>query len=99
MTKIELIELSLIHLPPKEYMVDIVASKYDIEIVRLPVKHFVLNPIEFTWAGLKNYVRKHSVRFSLNDIAQLCSERLAVCGPEHVAGYFLHIHENEEIRI
>ncbi|CAF1503947.1 unnamed protein product [Rotaria sp. Silwood1] len=74
MTKAELIALAFIHLPPKEYIVDKVASKYDIEIVRMPVKHCVLIPIELGWAGLKNYVRKYNVRFSLNDIAQLFNE-------------------------
>ncbi|CAF3934653.1 unnamed protein product [Rotaria sp. Silwood1] len=80
-----------------QYIVDNVASKYNIEVVRIPVKHCVLNPIELAWAGLKNYVRKHNVRFSLNDIAQLCNEWLAACGPEYVAGYLSHVHKNEEI--
>ena len=96
MTKAELIELARVHLPPKEYIVDKVASKYGIEIVRLPLKHCVLNPTEFCWTALKNYARKHNVHFSLNDVARLCSEWLAACGPEHVAGYFSHVQENEE---
>ncbi|CAF1104810.1 unnamed protein product [Rotaria magnacalcarata] len=84
-------------LPPKEYIVDKVASKYDIEIVRIPIKHCVLNPIELAWSGLKNYVRQQNIRFSLNDIEQLCSEWLAACDPEHVSGYFTHVHKHEEI--
>ncbi|CAF4425847.1 unnamed protein product, partial [Rotaria sp. Silwood2] len=42
MTKAELIPLAFNHLPPKEFIVDKIANKYDIEIVRIPVKHCVL---------------------------------------------------------
>ena len=97
MTKAELIELALIHLPSKKYIVDKVASKCNTEIVRLPVRHCTLNPIKFGWADLKNYVRKYNVRFNLNDIPQLCSEWLAACDSEHVAGYLSQLYENEEI--
>jgi hypothetical protein len=97
MTKAELIQLAIIHLPPKEFIVDKVASKYNIEIVRIPVKHCVLNPIALDWAGLKNYVRQQNVRFSLNDIGQLCNEWLVACGPEHASGYFTHVYKQEEI--
>ncbi|CAF3865788.1 unnamed protein product [Rotaria sp. Silwood1] len=97
MTKAELIQLAFAHLPPKEFLVDKVASKYNIEIVRIPVKHCVLNPIELRWSGLKNYVRRQNVHFSLNDVEQLCNEWLAACTPEHASGYFAHVYKHEEI--
>ena len=96
MTKPELMQLAFSQLPPKQYIVDKVANKYDIEIVRIPVKHCVLNPIELAWAGLKNYVRQQNVRFSLNDVAQLCNEWLAACGPENASNYFAHVYKHEE---
>ena len=99
MTKAELIELALIHLPSRKYIVDKVTSKCNTEIVRLPVRQGVLNPIEFGWADLKNYVRKHNVRFSFNDIAQLCSEWLAARDSEHVAGYLSHLYKNEMFKV
>ena len=51
MTKAELIQLAFNHLPPKEFIVDKIANKYDIEIVRIPVKHCV--PIAVPSTGLK----------------------------------------------
>ncbi|CAF1250886.1 unnamed protein product [Didymodactylos carnosus] len=96
MTKAELIQLAFSNLPPKEFIVDKVANKYDIEIVRIPMKHCVLNPIQLAWAGLKNYVRQQNVRFSLNDIAQLYNEWLAACGPEHACSFFEHLYKHEE---
>ncbi|CAF1542680.1 unnamed protein product [Rotaria sordida] len=74
MTKVELMQLVFTHLPPKEFIVDKVATKYNIEIVRIPVKHCVSNPIELGWAGLKNYVQQQNVRFRLDNIEQLCNE-------------------------
>ena len=96
MTKAELIQLAFMHLPPKEFIVDKVASKYNIEIIKIPVKHCVLNPIELAWVGLKNYLRKQNVCFSLEDVGQLCNEWLAACGPDHVSGYFSHVYKSEE---
>ncbi|CAF4267675.1 unnamed protein product [Rotaria sordida] len=52
MTKVELMQLVFTHLPPKEFIVDKVATKYNIEIVRIPVKHCVSNPIELGWAAV-----------------------------------------------
>jgi len=96
MTKAELIQLAFSQLPPKQYIVDKIANKYDIEIVRIPVKNCVLNPVELAWAGLKKYVLQQNVRFSLNDVAQLCNEWLAACGPENASGYFAHVYKHEE---
>ncbi|CAF3038504.1 unnamed protein product [Rotaria sp. Silwood2] len=84
-------------LPPKEFLVDKLASKYDVEIVRILVKRCVLNPLKRGWARLKNYVRQQNVHFNLNDIQQLCNECLSVCGHEHTAGYFAHDDKHEEI--
>jgi len=97
MTKAELLELAFQHLPPREYIVDRAAMKFDVQIVRIPVKHCVLNPIELVWSGLKDYVRKQNVRFNLNDISQLCNEWLSSLGPEHAIGYFKHVEKHEQI--
>ena len=52
MTKSELIQLAFSQLPPKQYIVDKVVHTYNIEIVRIPVKYCVLNPIELTWEAV-----------------------------------------------
>ncbi|CAF0957803.1 unnamed protein product [Rotaria sordida] len=97
MTKAELTQSVFTHLPPKEFIVDKVASKYNTEMVKILMKHCVLNPIELGGEGLKNYVRQQNVRFRLDDIEQLCNEWLAACSPEHASAYFAHIYKQEEI--
>ena len=97
MTKTELIQLALSHLPLRQFIIDKIANKYDVEVVRIPVKHYILNPAELGWAGLENYVRQRDVRFNVNDVAQLCSEWSAICDPKHVSSYFDHIYKHEEI--
>ncbi|CAF4509343.1 unnamed protein product [Didymodactylos carnosus] len=97
MTKAELLEIAYKNLPLKEFMPDKAASKFGVQVVRIPVKHCVLNPIELVWSGLKNFVRSQNVRFSLTDVEQRANEWLSSLGPEHVAPYFEHVRKHEEI--
>ena len=47
--KSELLQLVFDNLPQKEYKVDLKAKMFDVEILRLPVKHCSLNSIELAW--------------------------------------------------
>jgi hypothetical protein len=47
--KSELLQLAFSNLPSKEFKVDVVAKQFDVEILRLPVKHCSLNPVEYAW--------------------------------------------------
>ncbi|CAF1547629.1 unnamed protein product [Didymodactylos carnosus] len=71
-----------------------VASTYNVEIIRLPVRHCQLNPIELAWAGLKDYVRD---RFRIRDVENLTMEWCAALGPEVAGGYFEKVKEYEEM--
>ena len=42
-SKSELLELSYAYAPEKKYIVDETAKKFDIEILRLPVRHCILS--------------------------------------------------------
>ena len=53
MTKAESMELAFKNLPPQQYEGDKIVAKYNVEILRIPIKHCVLNSIELAWAGLK----------------------------------------------
>ncbi|CAF1439244.1 unnamed protein product [Didymodactylos carnosus] len=45
-TKAELLELAVAYAPEKRLKVDEAAKEFRVEILRLPIKHCVLNPIE-----------------------------------------------------
>lgn len=49
MKKAELLNIAFTNLPPKKYKVDVVAKTFGVEIIRLPIKHCSLNPIELAW--------------------------------------------------
>lgn len=63
MTKAQLLELAFANVPPKKFKSNTVASQFNVEILRLPIKHCTLNPIELVWASLKEYVRKYNTSF------------------------------------
>ncbi|CAF3107485.1 unnamed protein product [Rotaria sp. Silwood2] len=76
-SKAELLELALANRPLKRYKIDQVARQFNVEIVRLPIKHCCLNPIELCWANLKDYVRKHNTLFRMSDVHDLAAEFIA----------------------
>ena len=47
--KSELLDRAFNDLPPRKFKVDEVAKKFDVEILRLPINHCSLNPIELPW--------------------------------------------------
>jgi transposase len=56
----ELLELAFAHLPTRRYKTNEAAEYYNVQIIRLPIKHCVLNPIELAWSQLKSYVRSNN---------------------------------------
>ncbi|CAF1638577.1 unnamed protein product, partial [Didymodactylos carnosus] len=70
----ELRDIAFSHVPRKEYLTNIAASEFDVEIIRLPIKHCCFNPIELCWAQLKGHVRRHNTSFRLSDIQRLSNE-------------------------
>ena len=47
--KSELFQLAFVDLPRKEYKVDSKVKAFDVEILRLAIKHCSLNPTELAW--------------------------------------------------
>ena len=66
------------HRPKSLYVTDELAEKYGHTVLRLPVAHCELNPIELAWALVKGYVAKQNKDFKLKDV-----ERLTPLGFEH----------------
>ena len=75
--------------------VDETAKQFGVEILRLPVRHAVLSPIELAWAGLKNYIRDNNTKFRLVDIHNLSMEYLAAVDESLTTSYFRNIKRYE----
>ena len=66
--KAELLEIAPANVSPKRYKTNAVANVSNVELVRLLIKHCVLDPIELTWAQLKTYARSDNSHFRFSDI-------------------------------
>lgn len=66
-----------------------------VSILRLPVKHCILNPIELAWANMKTYVRTKNTEFNLTDVTKLAHECMDQLDPASVEKYFRHVQECE----
>lgn len=75
---------------------DEAAKEFGIEILRLPVRHSVLSPIELAWAGLKSYIRDNNTNFRLADVHNLTLEYLAAVDETLARSYFKHITRYED---
>ena len=65
------------------------------EILRLPVRHCSLNPVEIAWSGLKDYVRKNNISFSLNSVRELVAEFIAGFDDKAARGAIRHAEQVE----
>ena len=53
------------------YHTDRIAHQYGHKVVRLPISHCELNPIEMAWATVKDFIRKNNTTFRLSDVQSL----------------------------
>ena len=59
------------------YKSDIIAELQGHTVLRLPVAHCELNPIELVWAQVKGYAARNNKTFRMSEIKQLCSDGMA----------------------
>ena len=57
--------------PEKCYVTDKLAEEKGIAVIRTPVAHCELNPIELVWSKVKEYLRLHNTTFKLADLEKL----------------------------
>ena len=73
----------------KTYFIEKITQEYcsesgkNIQVIRLPIAHSELNPIELIWANVKNQVAKRNVTFKMTDVKRLVNEALANVTPEN----------------
>ena len=53
------------------YKTDKIANLHGHEVIRTPVRHCELNPIELIWAQVKGFVAKNNTTFRLKDVKEL----------------------------
>ena len=94
--KAELYQLVKRNKPKPEYVVDQMAADQGVDVVRLPVGHCELNPIELVWANVKTYVAKHNTTFKMADVRVLVDEGLAAISPEYWSKCYHHAIQEED---
>ena len=78
------------------YETDHIAKQYGHEVIRLPVAHTELNPIELAWAVVKDYCRKNNQLFTLKGIEALIPQGFQQCSPDKFKHFCEHVKQIEE---
>lgn len=64
-------------------VVDDMAEKRNITVLRLPPYHCELNPIELIWAQMKGYVARNNTTYKLNNLEVLFQESVKKITPDN----------------
>ena len=60
--------------PEKKYKTDVAAAEVEMDVLRLPVGHCELNPIELVWENVKHYAAANNKDFTMVEIERLSKE-------------------------
>ena len=82
--------------PHPEYFVDDVAKLAGHEVVRLPVAHCELNPIEMAWSQMKHYIKTHNTQFTLSAMEELTHMAFTVVTPDRWKNLIAHVQTKVE---
>ena len=78
------------------YKVDEMALAAGHEVVRLPVAHCTLNPIELAWAQVKGHIKANNRAFTLAEVERLAWEGFEVVTPERWTSLIKHVRDKVE---
>ena len=81
-----------------KYIVDKMALDAGHEVVRLPVAHCTLNPIELAWGQVKGHIKANTSKFTLNEVKILAKEGFEVVTKERWADLVKHVRDKVEDR-
>ena len=84
------------HRPAPIYLADELAHQHGHSVLRLPVGHCELNPIELAWASVKGYVAKNNSNYNLTSIQRLVPEGFIHTTPDMWKNFCKHVKEIEE---
>ena len=95
--KVDLMEKITKARPTKRYATDAIAEKFTHTVLRLPVAHPELNPIELAWSVIKGYVTKHNKKFTLSEVERLTREAIGTVTPTLWEKFCTHTAKVEEM--
>ena len=96
MLKKELCDLIKGHKPKRSFVVDEAAAEQRFLVLRLPVGHCELNPIELIWAQIKGEVAEKNTAFRLKDVQALTDRAIQHVTPEKWRKACYHVCRVEE---
>ena len=82
--------------PKTVYLTDKAAESEGHEVVRLPVAHCELNPIELAWAHVKEYVKKNNKLFTMAEVERLTPHGIGAVMPDLWKKYVEHVRGVED---
>ena len=95
--KVDLMEKITQARPTKQFATDAIAEKFTHTVVRLPVAHPELNPIELAWSVIKGYVAKHNKKYTLTEVERLTREAIGKVTPTMWERFCAHTEKVEEM--
>ena len=80
------------------YRTNVVADAAGHNVLRLPIAHCKLNPIELVWAQVKCYAARHNKKITMVEAVNLCNEGIAAITMENWAACVKHVVDKVEPR-
>ena len=91
MLKIELLQLVRFNSVPTVYKTDIVAEAAGHCVLRLPIAHCELNPIELVWAQVKGYAARNNKNFTMAEALNLSRDGIDMVTAEKWEACVKHV--------
>ncbi|XP_060870073.1 uncharacterized protein LOC132944634 [Metopolophium dirhodum] len=79
----------------KSYVIDNLVTNAGHTILRLPPYHCVLNPIELAWVMVKEYVKRETNNYTIDDVQRLLNEAINRVTTENWMNFIKHTIEEE----
>ena len=80
----------------KKFVTNEIARRHGHAVLRSPVAHCELNPIELAWSQVQGYLRRHNTTFKLADLEQLVPASFAAVLPAMWEAFCRHTESEEE---
>ena len=93
---IDLLNIIKARKPKPVYKTDVLAGQHGHFVLRLPVRHCELNPIELIWANCKNFVARNNSTFKMADVKVLINSAFGRITPDVWARCEDHVMKIEE---